>query len=191
MQSCLLRMKRLLFAAATGALVALASTGAQASLLGTTTNCTASNPSLWVCSSPSATIGTGTEFMIDFSVSETGVFDVNFGADAVTITWLGLPLFDRLFSDLLQFGNLLGVTGISGLTLGGSVTGISLADVSLIDGLLQINISGSDWTDNSSITITFSTAPTGVPEPATLGLLAVALGGMVGATRRRRDHHRQ
>ncbi len=180
------RFKSFLFALAAGAGLALASAGAQASLIGTTTGCSTSNP-VWSCSALSATIGAGSELTIDLPVGLEAYFDVDFGANSLTLTMVGSSIADLNPIDLFRFSNLTSVTGLGGLTFAGLVTGMSLTDFTLNSGLLQVNVGTSFWAAGSSATITFTTAPTGVPEPATLGLLVVALGGVVMARRRREE----
>ena len=177
---------RTIVLAATAAMFAPFS-GANATLIGDTVTCDVEPASLYTCSSPTAVVGAGVEFVVDL-VAAPPTFDIDIGASSISMTNTGGGLGAGA-GELLTIGSLnwLGlasssIIGVANFMTAGTA-GMEIGDISFAGDTIMIDFdSGASWATDSYISFDLIFA---VPEPAILSLMAIGLLGL-GLVRRRR-----
>ena len=115
------------------------------------------------------TVGTGIEAV--YSLSGTQIYNVDFSAQALTLTFL----VNVSYSTYSFLGPVFTRSG-SPFDSIATVSGIAAASVSEPSGELAINMSGVDFSNGDQIVVTFANSAT--PLPAALPLFASGLGGL-------------
>ncbi len=164
---------------AVAATALLAASQASAVSPGDTVTCAEVGPASFVCSSATAVVGPGPEFVLGFP--DNAYFTVDFSAGLVRLQGLQ---DGTLFGTILEFTNL--TSPFTSASFRPSAwDGYSFAeDVTLSGGLLTINL--VDTAFNASSFIEIGLASGVVPEPASWALLIAGFGLVGGALRSRR-----
>lgn len=123
------------------------------------------------------TVGNGVEGEAQLSAIR---FLVDFSDHSATFTFLTNALFSTYAFNGIVFDQQNGgqFTDIE------SITGIAANRVSDTGSRLAINFAGAKFNAGDKVVVNFAT---GVPEPATWGMLLIGVGGIGGAMRVRRD----
>ncbi|MEO1647565.1 MAG: PEP-CTERM sorting domain-containing protein [Pseudomonadota bacterium] len=132
------------------------------------------------------------EEIVEGGAPEFDIFAVNSSADPLIkvdfsngfVTLEGFGDVPRLITGTtLSFANLTQEWGSATLMMGGNYGDtLSQDSVSIVDGVLKVNLIGSSWFEESRATI----ALTAVPEPGTWLMLVLGLFGIGGAMRQQR-----
>jgi len=167
------------FLMASAALLAATVSGqAGAVTLGDTVTCNQSSSlGFFSCSTASATVGAGPEFGI--GSGGASFITADFGDGALTLNFtqagaLGGTVID--FTDVTKPIASFGLLSFSG------INGFDASDVSLSNGLLSINLIGTDFSQGAQINLSLGA----VPEPATWGMMLLGFGLAGAAVRSRR-----
>lgn len=163
---------------ALAAVALLAATEAAAVSLGDTVTCAEVGPGSFVCDLASAVVGAGPEFNLGFPGNP--YFTVDFAPGLIRLQGLQ---DGTLVGTILEFTNLTSPFLIASFRPS-AWDGYSFADdVSLVGGLLTINLVGTAFNGSSFIEIGLTGGV--IPEPATWAMLITGFG-LVGAMARRR-----
>jgi len=170
-------LRGLLVPVALFALVYSAPRFAEASLVGDSVTCAGT---FLACSSGTATVAPGPEFLLD--VSGSVLFSADLEASSITLTAL-LPVnLLAFFASNATFGDLDSsagdIVGVSVTTAGG-VTGIVASDVTFTADSVFIDTRDSQWpvAGMAIISLTFDNVAV-VPAPATLFLLGSVVASL-------------
>ena len=161
---------------ALAAVALLAANQAAAVSLGDTVTCAEVGPGSLVCDVASAVVGAGPEFTLGYPGDP--FFSVDFSAGLVRLQGLQSS---TLGGTILEFTNLT-APFVTASALPSAWDGYAFADdVSLVGGVLTINLIGTSFTADSFIEIGLAS----IPEPGTWAML-IAGFGLVGFAARRR-----
>ena len=165
----------------TAAALLSASFAAHASLIGNTVSCNqTSSSSGYSCNSSTATVGSGPEFTLILNGGTGSDITEDFTANGLTVTFesgLHFNATNIVNADLTSAFTGYSVTSITGFT------GLSASNISLNNGLLDLNLVGSESSPGASINLALTTAAT--PEPSSLALLGTGILGALGVARKR------
>jgi len=158
-------MRKNFFTAVKRGVVLLAATmaaaGAHASLVGSSATCSIAPAALWTCNAAAATVvDPGEEFRLLLVGND--FFSIDIDASSLKITLIANGGLGMGAGELATFGGLSAATGISGFTSVGE-HGFDASDVSLVGGVLSLNLNLSGWNPGDSATISLDVAA--VPEP--------------------------
>jgi hypothetical protein len=176
--------KTYLAAAAALAFLTMAAPANAATMLGQTLKAgwrlpTENSPFAFGFSAPGNifTVGNGVEGEAQLSTTR---FLVDFSDRSVTFTFLTNALLSTYAFNGIVFDQQNGglFTDIE------SITGIAANRITGTGSRLAINLSGAKFNAGDKFTVNFTS---GVPEPATWGMLLIGVGGVGGAMRMRRD----
>jgi hypothetical protein len=151
-----------------------------ASLIGDTVTCTEIGPGSFECAPPAAVVvDPGSEFFLGNPGNTTLGFNINVGAFDILLTaigsfGLGATIVD--FSSLDAGGPITGVT----LSVSAGVSGVSQSDITFDPDSVVLDLRGTDFDSQSTVTLTLTIGQAQVPEPGTLGLLALAAATLIG-----------
>lgn len=168
----------------TAALVAgvacFAAPSARANLIGDTVSCAQVGGGTFACSTPTATVGGGTEFLIGNGT--TNYIAADFNGSGLSLTFLNNAL---LSFTILDFKDLTTPFSSYSLVSQTGISGFDASKISLVGGTLEINLrdTNSNLGDNARINLVTSSSPT--PEPGSFFLLGTGALGIVGMLRRR------
>jgi len=174
-------MKRLWIACSFAALLA-ASPAQAATLIGDTVTCAQVGAgSTYSCFTNSAVVGGGREFVVgaapnpaiglNFNGGGLRISNISGGALVLTQTIVSLADLSKAFT--------------SANLLNSSILGFTGSDISIQNGVLQLNFAGTAWARNSTANIALDTA-SAVPEPGTWAMMLLGFGAMGAAMRSRR-----
>ena len=159
---------------------------AQASLIGDTISCNYGGV-LLACDKPTAVVDPiVTEFILNFSLIPF-LFGVDIRESSITISKINpqIPTFAfGTFFDVLTLGSLDdpagNIVGIANFATTGTV-GVDESHVSFTAHSVDFQFGLTSWENGSSASFDLIVAPTGVPEPTALLLLAIGLAGLAWA----------
>ncbi len=138
-------------------------------------------PGAFVVVPPTAIVGAGIEFVIEFV--GTPAFNVDIGAASVHVfSVFGAPISTGA-GEVLVLSDLDGVFGdfqIIGITNFQTNEGYTVSDVTWTDHTVSLNMSPNIWAANGFVSFDLVK----IPAPSALALLGVA--GLIGGRRRRR-----
>ena len=165
----------------TTAVLALSATAANAAVsVGDTVTCSQVGGGSYNCNQASAVIGAGNEFYVGDSGDG---FNANFSAGQLLLTAVNPPL--TIGNTIIRFTDLThAFTGASITNTTGAITGLTGGDVTVSNGVLQIDLRNTTWSRLSSATLTLTGAGA-VPEPATWAMMILGFGVVSAAARRR------
>jgi hypothetical protein len=164
---------------------------AQASLIGDTVGASITGPNVTVAPGSAVVVTPGSEFTYSIPagpivISDVGAYSVRFTmADGLSVIWTGGAWTLGLTG--LDFAGF--PAGLVGVTIADSVgvTGLAAADISFTANSVTLDVTGQSWSERSYVLLAFDVgATTAVPAPASAGLLAAGLFGLIGLGHRRR-----
>jgi hypothetical protein len=160
---------------------AVVSSPALAAGPGDTVTCQVTGTGTFVCSSASTTITAGQEFTAGISGS-TQFIGINFGTNTLSLSALSAG---SLSGTILNFTDTTNPFATFSLTSNNGWNGFNVANSSLTNGVLSIDLRGTDFSQGANLNFALTSVRGAVPEPATWAMMLIGFGAVGAAVRRR------